>query len=265
MLLALRNLNTYRHLLVELTKRELFDRYSQQVIGALWAWAHPLILMLIYTAVFNTIFAVRFADQAKLPRDFISYALAGIVPLLALQDVLARSADTVVGHAGFVKQMAFPLEVLPVKRALSSLAILFSGVAFLVLYQLYTFGSLPWTILLWPLWLACFVLFSCGVVFFFGALGVFIRDLREIITVFLAANLYLAPVIFVPGMTPSFLEKIFWLNPTSFVFWMHQDIIFYGRIEHPIAWLVFPVLSVAAFTLGLRFFQHVRPQFGEAL
>ncbi|MGI9419543.1 MAG: ABC transporter permease [Geminicoccaceae bacterium] len=255
----------YRYLLVELARREIADRYAHQTIGSLWAWLHPLFLMLLYTVIFNFVFEARFDGAIDLPLDFTTFVLAGLVPWLCLQDVLGRSCGAVLDHASYVRQMAFPIEVLPIKRALSSLPILLTGMTFLLAYQLVTFGHLPWTILLWPLFLGLLVLFATGIVFLLGAIGVFLRDLREVVSVFCTANLFLMPIMFIPSLTPPLLEVIYYANPFSYMVWMHQDIVFYGRIEHPFAWVVFPLLSFVLILGGSALFRRLRPQFGDAV
>jgi lipopolysaccharide transport system permease protein len=264
------SLRRYRHLVYELTKREFMDRYAQQAVGAAWAWLHPLLLMLLYVTVFNFIFAVRFgkdggAGVVDLPRDYTTYVLSGLVPWLFLQDVLGRGSDAIVAHRSFVKQMAFPVDVLPVKRALSSLPILFTGTLFLVLYQLVAFGSLPWTLLLWPLYAGLLVVLATGIVFLLGSVGVYWRDLREVISVFTTANLFLMPVLYLPGQAPKGLQVFFWLNPFSYPVWLHQDLMFYGRIEHPLAWVVLPAMAAGMLLFGLRIYKRLQPQFGDVI
>ncbi len=255
----------YRHLLIELTKREFVDRYAHQAIGSLWAWLHPLFLMLLYTAIFNFVFAARLGNTIDLPRDFTAFVLTGLVPWLCIQDVLGRGSGAVLDHVSFVKQMAFPMEVLPIKRALSSLPILLTGMSFLVLYQIIVFGSLPWTVVFWPLFFLLLAMFAIGLVFLLGAVGLFLRDLREIVGVFCTANLFMMPIVFIPDMVPSALELIFYANPFSYMIWMHQDIMIYGRIEHPLAWIVFPTLSLCMVLIGTNVFQRLRPHFGDAI
>jgi lipopolysaccharide transport system permease protein len=259
-------LSRYRHLVIELTRREFMDRYANQAIGSAWAWLHPLFLMLLYVSVFNFIFAVRFGQGGvDLPRDYTSYVLAGLVPWLFLQDVLGRGSDAIIAHRAYVKQMAFPLDVLPVKRALSSLPILLIGSLFLVLYQLAVFHTLPWTMLLWPLLAIALVLFSAGLVFLLGSVSVFWRDLREVIGVLSTANLFLMPILYLPGQVPALLKSVFWLNPFSYPVWLAQDLMFYGRIEHPIAWVVVPVMAVGTLILGYSIYERLKPQFGDVI
>ena len=265
MLEMIRNWVRYRHLLVEMTHREFVDRYANQAIGSVWAWLHPLLLMLLYTAIFSFVFSARFGDTIDLPRDFTTFVFSGLVPWLCIQDVLARGSDAVVSHTSYVKQMAFPVEVLPVKRTLSSLPTFITGTVFLVVYQLAMFGELPWTALLWPIYFALLAIFGIGLVFLLGAVGVFLRDLREVVSVFCTANLFLTPILFIPGVVPDALLYVFSANPFSYMVWLHQDIMFYGRIEHPLAWVVFPIMAISTAVAGAIVFRRLQPYFGDAI
>jgi len=254
-----------RHLLVEMTRREIADRYAGQAAGAVWAVAHPLLLMGLYLLVFRHVFAVRFHDDAGLARDYPTYLMAGLVPWLAMQDVLARGSDAVLSHGSYVKQVAFPLGVLPVKRALASLPVLIAGTAFVLAYQLVVFRSLPPMALLWPLYLAAFVALSIGITCLLGALGVYFRDLREVVTVLTAASLFLLPILYLPGHEPSAVRALIWLNPFSPMIWVHQDLLFHGRVTQPLAWVAFPLIAVALLLAGRATFQRLSAHFGEVI
>ncbi len=45
----------YRALTLEMAKRELVDQYAGQVLGFVWAIAHPLFLIALYVFVFAVV------------------------------------------------------------------------------------------------------------------------------------------------------------------------------------------------------------------
>jgi lipopolysaccharide transport system permease protein len=254
-----------RHLIWAMARAEFQERYARQAIGTAWAWLTPLVMMGLYTAVFSFIYNTRFASDSDLPKDYVTYACSGLSVWFLLQDVIAKAPDAIVGHASYLKQMAFPVEVLPVKRAIASLPVYATGFVFVLVYQMVAFGDVPWTIVVWPLFVVCLVALSTGLTFFLGALGVFFRDLREVVSVLLAANLFLMPILFPPHSAPAGLQWVFYCNPLSYFIWLQQDILFYGRLEHPAAWLVVPVLSFGMLVVGKAMFDRLRPGFGDAI
>jgi len=252
-----------RELIGELARRELRDRHTGQLLGVLWAYGHPLLLMLLYTFLFAYVFPARAGIGSGI-RDYSVNVFAGIVPWLAFQDILARSPSILVGHANLVKQIVFPTEVLPVKTALASALPFSVGLAFAVGYAAWH-GTLSWFVLALPLVVAFQLVAMVGVAFLLAAGGVFFRDLRDLVTVFCAVNLFAQPILYNPFATPRWLELVFLANPFSYLVWCWQDVLFHGAPMHPVAWVVFPLGSLGVLALGWMVFERTRHSFGDAL
>ena len=250
-------------LIRELVNRELRDRHTGQSLGVLWAFGHPLLLMLVYTFLFAYVFPTRFGSGDS-ARDFSVNVLAGIVPWLTFQDILARGPSILVSHSNLVKQIVFPTEVLPVKTAIASALPYAAGIAFILLYASWH-GTLTW-LSLGIVWLAfCQIIAMIGTAFLLAAIGVFFRDLRDIIQVFCSINLFAQPILYSPAATPEWLQWVFLANPFSYLTWCWQDALYNGTFAHPIAWVVFPLGSFMILALGWTFFERTRVSFGDAL
>lgn len=253
-----------RHeLIIELVRRELRDRHSGQVLGVLWAYGHPLILMLIYTMLFAYVFPTRFAANGNI-QDYSVNILAGLVPWLAFQDLLSRSPSILVAHSNLVKQIVFPTEVLPVKTTLASILPYTGGFIFAVSYAAWH-NSLSWFILALPFLIICQTAAMIGVAFILSSCGVFIRDIRDIVTVFCSINLFAQPILYNPYSTPEWMYWIFAINPFSYIVWCWQDALYYGSVNHPEAWIIFPLGSILVLILGWVTFERIRHSLGDAL
>lgn len=252
-----------RELIGELVHRELRDRHSGQMLGVLWAYGHPLLLMMIYTALFAYVFPARFTSNGSV-LDFSVNVFAGLVPWLAFQDLLSRSPSILVGHSNLVKQIVFPTEVLPVKTAFASVLPYSVGLLFAVGYAGWH-GTLSWLSLTLPLLVLCLIAAMVGVAFLLSAMGVFLRDLREIITVFCSVNLFAQPILYNPFSTPNWLNWVFAINPFSYVTWCWQDALYRGSIVHTSAWIIFPLGSFFILAIGWITFERTRHSFGDAL
>ena len=79
-----------RALIVEMTKRELTDRYAGQALGVAWAVIAPALMMATYLFTFTFIFKGRL-NAADNGTDYMAYVLGGLVPWLGLQEGLSRS------------------------------------------------------------------------------------------------------------------------------------------------------------------------------
>ena len=258
-------LSRHRQLTWEMTKREVQERYAGQALGAFWAVGHPVLMMAIYVFVFAYVFRIRLPEGAGLKFDYTAYLLSGLIPWLAFQDAMQKGALVVVNSAGLVKQVVFPVEILPLKGVLASTFTELIALAILLVYSVVKESTFLWTWLLLPFLVVCQVLAMTGVCYVLSAFGTFFRDVKDIVILFTTAGLYLMPVLYTPGMVPRSIEGVFYLNPFSYMAWCFQDAAFYGTFVHPVAWFVYPVLSVGCFYAGYRVFRKLRPLFGNVL
>lgn len=260
-----RLLVTYRDLTYEMTKRDITDRYTGQFLGTLWAFGHPLLLLCIYVFVFGYIFQIRVDPSYAVERNYIVYLMAGLVPWLAFSETLARSPTVVSNHANLVKQVVFPIEVLPVKTALASLVTQLVATAALLAYMLVAGNPIPATFALVPVLWVFQLLSMIGLCYILSALGTFFRDLKDILSFLMTANFFLMPMIYLPNAVPPAFDTVFRFNPFSYMIWCYQDAVFYGRFAHPEAWIAFGGGGLALYVFGYRLFRKLSPHFGDVV
>lgn len=262
-----------RTLLSELVRREVTDQFAGSAVGAAWSILHPLVQMLVYVGVFAFIFNVRPAIGEGLnPHgfDFTVQMISAYLPFIVFMSMLTSAPSSVSGQANLVKQVVFPIELLPLRCVLAALLPQVVGAVFLIAYTLIKFQALPWTWLLWPLLVPFQVLAIAGVAYALSAVGVYMRDLKEITRVLSTVLLYLTPILYTEYMVESnpgmaWLGGALRFNPLSYLVWPFQDVAFYGHVQHPLAWLILPVASVVIFVAGYRLFRRLKPYFGNAL
>src|SRR3954471_7755622 len=85
-----------RELLLEMTRRDVVDRYAGQVLGSSWAIIAPLLTMATYLFAFGVIFRSRIVPDDD-GTGYVAFALAGLVPWMGLQEGLSRSTAAIVG------------------------------------------------------------------------------------------------------------------------------------------------------------------------
>lgn len=257
----------YRHraLTLALVRREILDRYVGQMLGAIWVFGHPLILVSVYIFIFQYVFKMRVGGTTDLPLDYTVYMLSGLIPWLAFAETLAKGPGVMLTNASLVKQVVFPIEVLPVKTALATFVTQAVCTVILLAYVVISSGSLPWTYALLPiLWVAQFLAMA-GVCFMLAAVGAYFRDLKEFVQVFTVVGMYLMPLAYLPEWVPEALRPLLYLNPFSYMIWCFQDACYFGRFEHPWAWPVFIGGSLLMFACGYRLFRRLKIHFGSVL
>lgn len=255
----------HRQLTWEMIKRDITDRYAGQMLGSAWAIGHPLFLMAIYTVVFSYIFSIKMGGQFEFQLDYTTYLLSGLIPWMAFQESMNRGTTAILANADLVKQVVFPLEILPVKGIFSSFVTQSVATLFLISYLVFKFHYLPWTYSLLPVLFFFQFLAMAGVSFILSAVGAYFRDLKDVVQVFSIACLYAIPIFYLPDWLPNWFKPIFYLNPFSYMVWCYQDACYFGRFEHPWAWPIFFLLSFLTCYAGYRIFRNVKTMFGNIL
>jgi lipopolysaccharide transport system permease protein len=250
-----------------LTRREIAERYVGQALGTAWAIGHPLIAIGVYIFVFAYVFGMRMGESSETSLDYTTYLLSGLIPWLTFADVLNRSCNSVTSNASLVKQILFPVEILPIKTVTAALV-----------NQLVATGGSSGLHLGGPRVHAAADHHLAGnfrdrgdridrprLCAVLSNLTVYFRDLKDIILVFTGIGMYISPILFSKASIPRAFYIVMFLNAFSYIAWVYQDAIFYGRILHPWAWLIFTILNLAFLSLGFRLFRVLRPSFGDVL
>ena len=262
----IRTIVVHRRLLSALMKRELSDEYVSHSLSIGWTFIHPLFLMVVYLFIFTEIFATQVAAPST-GADAIVYLLAGIIPWLAISQVMGRSTMSVVGNTSIVKQMSFPLELLPIKTLTGPF--IFTGVSlvFLIGYGAWvTRGAiLPAYALGLPPLIIITGLQLAGLALLLGSIQVFFRDFKEFINIFLTIGLFIHPILYFPGAIPSVVRPIIYVSPFTYLIFCWQDVLFYGDVVRMWAWIVSAAFAVILFALGARIFVVSKHHFGDFL
>jgi len=258
-------LTSHRQLTWEMTKREISEKYAGQFFGSLWALCHPIVLMIIYVFIFCYVFRMKIGDNYQMPLDYTAYILSGLIPWLAFQEIMSKSVTAITGNSNLVKQIVFPLEVLPVKGVLASTLSQVISSIILIIYVLVKNQYLHVTYLLLPILLFFQILAMTGVALFLSSIGAYFKDLKDFVQVFCVGGMFLIPMFYLPNWVPEKLKIILYINPFSYMVWCYQDALYFGRFEHPFAWIVFISGSIGTFYIGYRVFRKLKNMFGNVL
>ena len=139
------------------------------------------------------------------------------------------------------------------------------GLGFLGIYTLGQYHALPWTYVLLPLLVFLQFLAMLGTAFTLSSIGVFFRDIGDFVQIAGIVLIFLLPIVYLPSSVPASFDPILWLNPFSYMVWCYQDVLYFGRFEHPAAWWIFPLWTLLLFTGGYRLFRRLQPHFADVL
>jgi len=252
----------HRYLLGQLIKRDVLLRYRGAMFGVLWMFLSPLFMLVIFAFVFGQIFQARWPQQTgDLPFWISLYS--GLIVFNIFAETVSRASGAVRSYASFVKKIVFPLQILPLVPLGAALVHGTFGF-FLLLAALASIGGLHWQILLFPLLLIPAVLFALGLSWFVAAWGVFIKDMTQIVPMFVQMLMFMSPVFYPLSAVPVALQPIYQYNPLGVVIETTRSVITGLPVEWGI-WTMTLGLSLVAAMLGYAFFQHSQEEFADAL
>ena len=247
-----------------LARRDLAARFRGSLGDALWTGLHPLLLMLAYLFVFGVVLRARFAGDPS-TAGFALYFLAGMVPWLAFSETVGRAPSALVEHRHFVKKLVFPVELLNVVHTLAALATQMVGLALLCALIFVLRGGVPAMALLLPVFLAPQVLLTLALSWTLSALGVYLRDLGQIIGFLLTLLFFLTPICYPEQSLPPGLDVYFRKNPFYVIAGGWRAVLLQGPMPTLRSILLLYAISIAAVYASALLYRKLRPTFADVL
>lgn len=262
----LRELFRYRVLIATLVTRELRARYRGSLLGFLWSFLNPLLLMLVYWLVFSVYLRVPMEHYAV-------FLFTGILPWLWFSSSLGHATGVIVGSGALVKRVLFPAEVLPLVSVLSNLVNLLLSLPLLVVFLLLA-GKWPGpTLVFLPLLLGLQLVLTVGLALPLAALNVHLRDVEQILANALVLLFFLSPILYPVSTVPETLglgsvltvplRPLYFMNPIAGLVQGYQNILFFGRQPHWIHLGIVAACAALALWGGCRVFDRLRDGLAE--
>jgi lipopolysaccharide transport system permease protein len=255
----------HRDLVVQLAKRDVIGRYRGSVMGVLWSIVHPLVMVAVYMLVFHIVFNPRWEMPTNGRTEFALFLFAGLMVHSFFAECANRAPNLVLSHVNYVKKVMFPLEILPWVSLGSALFHVSVSVVVLLLCQGLLRLSLNWTVILFPVLLFPLGLMVLGISWFLASVGVFLRDVGQVIGILTSVMLFLSPVFYPVSALPEAFQPLMYLNPLTFQVEQMRNILLMGT---PLAWqglVIYFLCSVLVAWVGLWWFQKTRKGFADVL
>lgn len=263
----LRELWDYRELMRNLIIRDLKTRYRNSVLGIAWSWANPLLMMLVYTMVFNFL-----TDHSDLP-NFHIFVLCALLPWNFFSSSVRQATSSIVSNAQLVKKVYFPREILPISIVLSNLVNFVIALPVFFALALVSGASItPWALLL-PIPILVQVAFSTGMCLILATLDVFYRDTQIIMDVMMMAWFFVTPIFYpitevpleahVLGITFNAQLWLRRLNPMASIVASYRDLLYRGAPTGLDFLLRTAATALIVLVAGYLVFLRYSPRFGE--
>jgi lipopolysaccharide transport system permease protein len=249
----------------QMTLREVVGRYRGSILGVLWSFFNPLLLLTVYTFLFGHVFKSKWGLPNEGTAEFAVMLFVGMIVHSLLAECANRAPALVVNNANYVRKIVFPLETLAWVVVGTALFHALVSIVVLLLAQVVLMGVLPLTVLMLPVVLVSFLPVVVGTVWLLASIGVFVRDMQQAVVIFTLALLFLAPVFYPSSMLSEQYRWILSVNPLTLVIEQSRDVLIWGRLPDFLSLTLYFAAGCIYAWLALWWFQKTRPGFADVL
>lgn len=241
-----------------LVVKELKARYRRTVLGFLWSFVNPFVLMLTYVLVFSIYLRVQMDN-------FPVYLLCGILPWACFSGGMVEAMHSIINNAGLIKKVFLPSEILPLVNVLANAVHYVLSLPILFLFLVYFGSDWSWPLLAVPAILLIQLLFTYGLALIAASLAVQFRDLLYIVPNLLMIWMFMTPIIYPISIVPEKYRPLMESNPMSVLIGAYHAVFYYN------VWPSWPHLAImagvalAALFAGLAFFEARKALFAEEI
>lgn len=256
----------HRELLWQFTMRNVELRHKGSHLGLIWSFLNPLLMLGLYVLVFGYIFGGSFGILPEETR--VDYGLGiffGLTLFHFVSEVMGISPGIIVGNPNFVKKVVFPLEILPAAGVLGAVFHMLISLTLLLLGVIFLGPGLGLTALWLPAILLPIVLTVLGVSWIFSALGVFFRDLGQIMQFLTMALMFSSAVFYSADKIPDAAWTYMRFNPVLLAIELARDAALWGRPINTTHLLYLYATGLFGCCLGHAVFRRMKPAFADVI
>lgn len=245
-------------------RHEAQMKYVGSVAGLYWAIVNPLIQVGAMVFIATVIFDARISATEGGRIDYAVFVLSGLAVWLSMQEGLMSAAGSLIRHSDIVRNVVFPLELLPVSAIVVSLLSLAIGLASLIVLAVFSGHLLGASIVALPAVLAVQLVVTFGLGLAFAVFTLFVRDLLFLMPVLFQMLTLLTPIAYSIEDMPPALQTVTRLNPLYHVIESYRRIFFEGTWPSPLGLAYAAVVSALVLVAGIWVFRRLKG-YAEAL
>lgn len=256
----LERLREYADLLCTLSVHRIGVRYKQTSLGFAWALLQPVMMMVIFTAVFSVL--------ARMPSDGTPYALFAFTALLPwsfFNTAVTGGTNSLVSHTHLITKVYFPREILPITYVVA--ALFDFAIGGLVLAGLMAWYGVPVTahaLNLVPLVLLL-AAWTLSVALVLAAVQVRFRDIGVALPVLMQILMFASPIIYPLSVVPAAWRDWYVLNPLAGIVSSFRDVLLRQAPPDPYPLGMACLVTAIALPASYLFFKHAEATMADVI
>ncbi len=252
-----------RHLLLDLSFKDVQRRFSGTYFGMVWGILQPLMTIVVYWLVFQ--YGFRSGDVDGIP--FVLWFMSGIIEWLYLSEAFSYASNSFLEYNYLIQKVKFNINILPLVKIISSFYIhlFFFGIVLLVCMAFGYFPSMMLLQIVYYMFAEIMLVYALSLIT--SSVIVFFRDLNQIIGILLLIGMWGTPIAWNMAMFPYKVQQILKCNPVYYLVEGYRDAIL-GRQwfwERPMIGIYFWLLTGFLFLTGVHIYTRLRPYFADTV
>ena len=237
---------------------DLKIRYRNSVLGFVWNFLEPLLLLLVLYIVFTNIFKTDI-------EHFPLYLLLGLILWQMLDRGSSFGLNSTLSKGPILTQIYIPIVVPPISAALTSLIMLtFELIVFGIFLAVFQFVP-PLTILILPLIILLEFVLVLGLALPLSVLNIKFRDIQFIWTILLRAGFFLHPIFYQLEILPKEIQSIVVYLPMVQILNIARNVTLYGELPTTENLIIALGMTFVVFVLGYGIFKKLSSRVIEEL
>ncbi len=257
----LREIIRYRDLLFMLTWRDIRVRYKQSVMGLLWAVLMPAAIVM--SGVVVRVAMARVANQSLSMRDLTPVFVKSVAWAFFVSSI-RQGTNSLISNSSLVTRIYFPRLVVPLSAVLANLFDFVVASSVLIVILACVGVSISVNLLWVPPILVLLIVLTAGLSIFLSAAGLFFRDVKYLVEIFVMFAIFVTPVFF----SASILGRWDWvllINPVAPLLEGMSDAVVLGKTPN-LGWLAYSLTAaVGIFAGAVAMFRRLESIFAECI
>lgn len=259
---------SHRKLIWQFARKDVVLRYRGSLLGGAWSVLSPLIMLAIYTFVFQFVLHSKWPQEAGGTSGTLDYALnlyAGLLIFNWFSECLGRAPKLILEQPYLVNKVIFPLHILGWAAAISAAIQMFVSLAIWLIASLLAGYEPTFYLLLSPLLPILLLPWLLALIWGLSSVGVFLRDLSQLLPIVITGLMFLSPVLYPIKALPASLQTVAYLNPLSSTIEGLRSLAFHPSDLNLLSIAISFVLSIFAAICALKLFNRLAPHFSDVL
>ena len=233
-------------------------RYKGSLLGFLWSFIKPLLMLLVLYGVFSLILTQKIDH-------YILFLLLGIILWNFFVESTNISMSNILAKRELLKAVYFPRKNLVISSCLNALFTLVFNFAVFSLFLIFFRIQFNWVMLFFVIPISLLYILSLGVSYIISALYVKYRDIVHIWEVVLQVGFWITPIIYSIKMIPAKYINIYMMNPLARIIDDSRDIIIYGKSPELLSIIITALISIIIYVIGYYIYKKKSDYFAEDL